>query len=821
MIPKSRPYLGVRELLALLDWRADRRQFEAAVAALAGARFGLAFGFAHAAFYALLKTLNLKQAEIILPAYTCDIMADVILRTDNIPVFVDIDLADFNMDLAALKKAITSRTRVVVATHMFGYPMDVRALRQVVDSDRILIVEDSALRLSSSARLCGDVGLFSFGPGKPVFTIRGGVCVTNDPNLYEQLRQYRAAQMKRVPPKEWAKRWARLMVTCLSQSDAGYGLALRLGLADGSFERSATAMSDSSTTAYADFQARLGLALLRKADALVARRRMLADLYRRELNYLHGFVPAPLVEGADYSYYSARIRHRDDLRVSQRMYERGIQTGRTFDYAVPNFARYRPYLRAGFPRAEQAALEVVNLPIHANLTEARARFIANQLREILLENGRESVSRANASRVEGTTGIFDETRAGGHPHWEANGRSRTGVLSFPTVFQRIRKSGSASRTMDMDEISVLIPDGENEHVLWVARSLANSGRVRLHVLSNKRWTPVRLSRHCAYEFRPIGTDYAARVAALSDMTHREHIDVILPVSEEGVLFAAAKRDALSGLAALPPIPTLEALNIARNKWQLNQFASQHSLPVPEALAVTLDAEFDRRLSELEYPVLLKPAALTDGQGIRRFEMPSELRAFLADQDEQRFKDNYLVQTFVPGSDVGLSVLCRAGEVLAYTIQRGLISAAHRFGPLTAMEFIPQADVLEIGHKLLAALRWSGVAHIDFRLDNRDGRAKIIEMNARYWGSLLGSLVAGVNFPYRACLTALGLPGSTPEYQHSRFTYSTTAIKECLRRLRGKSLLNGLAFHETGLRFFVADPFPELVKKLQDWGRLQS
>jgi len=370
-----------------------------------------------------------------------------------------------------------------------------------------------------------------------------------------------------------------------------------------------------------------------------------------------------------------------------------------------------------------------------------------------------------------------------------------------------------------NKLCVLIPDGENEHVLWTARSLAHSKRVKLYILSDKRWTPVRFSRHCRlYKFRATGADHGARLNAVTEMMKRVHVDVILPVSEEGVLFAAAERESLSKLAALPPIPDLESLKTARNKWLLNQFAGQHDLPVPEAALVTFDSAFEGRISALEYPVLLKPTALTDGQGIRYFDTPAGLWRFLKSQEGALFKDRYLVQTYVPGYDLGLSVLCRDGEILAFTIQRGIM--AHRFGSLTAMEFVRQDDVLELGQKLVTALRWNGVAHIDFRRDSRDGQPKIIELNARYWGSLLGSLVAGVNFPYLACLAAQGVSFPMPRYQLSKFTYTTTAIKEGLLRCVGKGSLKGFTFRETGLRFFLPDPLPEVLKRLQEFADVQ-
>jgi predicted ATP-grasp superfamily ATP-dependent carboligase len=153
-------------------------------------------------------------------------------------------------------------------------------------------------------------------------------------------------------------------------------------------------------------------------------------------------------------------------------------------------------------------------------------------------------------------------------------------------------------------------------------------------------------------------------------------------------------------------------------------------------------------------------------------------------------------------------LCENGSILAYTIQQGL--KAQYLGRLKAMQFVRRDDVLEIGQKLLSALNWSGVAHIDFRHDARDGKAKMLEVNGRYWGSLLGSLVAGVNFPHLACLTALGISFVMPTYQLKKYIQTETAAKDFIGRLLGKSELGGFSFSETGWKFFVADPMPQVV-----------
>lgn len=362
-----------------------------------------------------------------------------------------------------------------------------------------------------------------------------------------------------------------------------------------------------------------------------------------------------------------------------------------------------------------------------------------------------------------------------------------------------------------ETFSVLIPDGEVSVALYVAHCLVQSRKVKLHILSSRRWNRCRFFYHrSSYQFRPTMGDNEEYFKAIADLVKRLNIDVILPVSTRGIKFAATRYQALSELAALPSLPSLQSFRTANNKWLLTEISHQHHIPVPRSISVTCDSTFYQQLPSLAYPVLLKPIARQGGRGICQFENPVDVQRFLEAQDEEQFKGKYLVQSYVPGSDLGLSVLCRNGEILAFTIQEGIV--AQNFGPLKAMRFVNHEQVLENGRKLVSALGWSGVAHIDMRYDRRDGQVKVLEVNPRYWLSLLGSLVVGVNFPYLNCLEALDIPFPVPEYQLGKYVHTGPAVKEIFLKLVGKSSLDGFSLRETGLRFFFSDPVPEIL----DW-----
>lgn len=314
MIPFYRPYLDGSELLSALRPVPRRSEFEWALATRVGARYGVAFAYGRSAIMACLKALNISQADVIVPAYICIVVAEAVVMSDNRPVFVDIDLADYNMDVQALKDTLTPQTQAVIAMHLYGYPTDVDAIRAATGDNRVLIIEDCASGLLTfspgTSELRGDIGVFSFGPAKPLYTVQGGVAVTNSPDLYEKIKAYRDREMNRLPSTVWAKRWARLVASYVVFNGSVYGLLQQARLVGA--QKRTQAGSDSSprktlrnyATAYTDFQGRVGLAQLNKLDTVLAKRRALAELYDRQLRGVPGLSPAPIIE-ATYSYYNA------------------------------------------------------------------------------------------------------------------------------------------------------------------------------------------------------------------------------------------------------------------------------------------------------------------------------------------------------------------------------------------------------------------------------------------------------------------------------------------------------------------------------------
>jgi len=366
----------------------------------------------------------------------------------------------------------------------------------------------------------------------------------------------------------------------------------------------------------------------------------------------------------------------------------------------------------------------------------------------------------------------------------------------------------------MEKISVLIPDGESDFALFVMHGFIGVPNVTLTVLSNDRWAPARFSRHCyRFLYRQIGADSQERFEAISQIVKETGVDVLLPVETDWIEFAGTMRQSLPQLLAVTPIPEPETYRIVNDKWLLAQFMQEHQVPGPPTVLGTLDDDFEQQLRTIEFPVLTKPVTAWGGEGIRRFESLPQLQAFLEEYDQERFRNRYIVQSFLPGYVIGLNVLCREGSILAYTMQRGTIPNPQQWAAAAAIRFIRQEGVLETAQRLLTALNWSGFGNIDMFYDTSDGQVKILEFNARFWGSLRGSYVAGVSFPYLACLAALDIPFQVPDYRLAQYIHPKTAIKEGTLKLLRKSQ-HDFTFSETGLKFLLNDPLAETIRALR-------
>ncbi|NTV28653.1 MAG: aminotransferase class I/II-fold pyridoxal phosphate-dependent enzyme [Candidatus Omnitrophica bacterium] len=186
----ARILMGIQTL-----YEGQVRSFEAAVANYSGVKFAAATASGREALKLILKALKLSEGdEVIMPAYTLLDLARMVRGLKLRPVFVDVDVSNMNMAPALIREKITSRTRVIVATHLFGLPCDIEQICQLAQEHGVVVVEDCAHALGAKigqrpVGMFGQAAFFSFSVGKQVNTFGGGMVVSNDAQLIASIRQ--------------------------------------------------------------------------------------------------------------------------------------------------------------------------------------------------------------------------------------------------------------------------------------------------------------------------------------------------------------------------------------------------------------------------------------------------------------------------------------------------------------------------------------------------------------------------------------------------------------------------------------------------------
>ncbi len=150
------------------------------------------------ALYILLQNLGLtKGDEIIIQAFTCVAVPEVIKWSGGTPVFVDVEKDSYNLDPQDLISKITPRTKAIIIQHTFGIPAKITKISEIAQKNNLLLIEDCAHALGATVNnkkigTFGDAAVFSFGRDKVVSSVFGGVLILNDSlkNLAPKIARY-------------------------------------------------------------------------------------------------------------------------------------------------------------------------------------------------------------------------------------------------------------------------------------------------------------------------------------------------------------------------------------------------------------------------------------------------------------------------------------------------------------------------------------------------------------------------------------------------------------------------------------------------------
>jgi dTDP-4-amino-4,6-dideoxygalactose transaminase len=341
-------------------------EFERAFGDFLDARHALAVANGTAALHLALLAAGVGPGdEVVLPSLNFVAAANAVAHTGGVPVFCDVlGPDDLNLDPEDLEAAVGERTKAVVVLHYGGFPCDMDAVREMAARRGVLVVEDAAHAPGGTYRgeRCGSLGLvacFSFFSNKNLPVGEGGMIVTNDDGVAEQVRLLRSHGMTTLT-------WERHKGHAAGYDVVAQGFNYRLD----------------------ELRAAMGHAQLLRLPAENASRARIAGRYREALHGIKGLT-MPFgagEEGTTSSHHLAVVllpegTPRDEVRTA--LADARIQTSVHY----PPIHRFSFYEQRGRRRplaqTEAVAGRILTLPLYAHMTDEQVDLVTTALLDAL------------------------------------------------------------------------------------------------------------------------------------------------------------------------------------------------------------------------------------------------------------------------------------------------------------------------------------------------------------------------------------------------------------------------------------------------------
>ena len=332
------------------------KTFEAELAQYLGVKHVIGCGNGTDALQVALMALGLKPGdEVITTDFTFIATVEVIALLGLTPVLVDIDEQTFNIDIEAVKRAITPRTKAIVPVHLFGQCANMEPLLQLADKHGLYVVEDTAQGLGAEYRFSsgtvrkagtmGTIGCTSFFPSKNLGCYGdGGALFTNDDELAEQIRSLTNHGMK--------VRYHHDMIGVNSRLDTIQAAILRVKLP------------------HLDEYNRARLAAAKKYNAALS-----------DIDGLETPVTAAFTTHI-FHQYTLKVKNGQRDALKKHLDEQGIPNMVYYPIPLHRQKAFEPYVTENdsFPVSETICSEVLSLPMHTELDDEQIERITSAVR---------------------------------------------------------------------------------------------------------------------------------------------------------------------------------------------------------------------------------------------------------------------------------------------------------------------------------------------------------------------------------------------------------------------------------------------------------
>jgi predicted ATP-grasp superfamily ATP-dependent carboligase len=321
---------------------------------------------------------------------------------------------------------------------------------------------------------------------------------------------------------------------------------------------------------------------------------------------------------------------------------------------------------------------------------------------------------------------------------------------------------------------VLVTDAHTTSALAIVRSL---GAARMSVTTAGEAGRFNLASHSRHASRAITLASAeqnpvAYAEAVIAELERGSYDVLIPTTDTTTAILRRYRAQVERLVRVA-IPSDAALDAAQDKQITIERARENGVAVPRTRIFRSLIELDREAEGLTYPCVVKPRFSRHWDGVGPMARGTAQYADSAQAlrniccTASHAPELLLVQEFISGGGVGVFALMDEGHVRTVFAHRRLREANPTGGRASLAESIPPDErFVTPALRLLRALRWTGVAMVEFKDPGAPAPPVVMEINGRFWGSLPLAIAAGVDFPLLLVQQVMGVAMTIPPmYAH--------------------------------------------------------
>ncbi len=298
-------------------------------------------------------------------------------------------------------------------------------------------------------------------------------------------------------------------------------------------------------------------------------------------------------------------------------------------------------------------------------------------------------------------------------------------------------------------MKILVLGADTQSFLTVVRSLGRAGH-EIHVAWHVEGGAAAFSRYIRgkHKLTPYRTDDSSWPAEFQALLSTNRIDLVVPCHDSAIFPLQAVQGNLAVSARLYTLPQ-EMYQIVNSKIRMYQIADDLSIPVAKGATVTSKEEGREALNALSGPWVFKPdVSYSGGQFSTRnsvkkiFGIDEALRLIPEFLSLGRFQ---IQQNFI-GIGTGVEVLCEHGEILLEFQHIRVHEPLHGGGSSYRKGIPLHPGMRDATKKLMAYLRYTGVAMVEFKWNQSNDQWIFIELNPRFWGSLPLAVASGANFP---------------------------------------------------------------------------